>query len=152
MPRWLSTTSYYGFLPDGELLVGDDSLRPALRARLRSLRPQVQEALARRDYAGAVRLAYRILQALADELRPAWADALPSDQTLVQALLVQVERHPMVALEDMTSCKLGGVAVWVSHRAWVVTSEEALEMARRLVAWSDGRVAVWSDGPTVEVR
>lgn len=138
LSHWLSTTSYYGFLPDGELWTSDDGLRPALRARLRSLQSRVQEAVSRRDYAGALRLAYRTLEALADELRPAWANALPSDQVLVQALLVEVERRPIVAMEDTTLRELQGIAVWVSHRAWATTRKEALEIARRLVAWSGG--------------
>jgi len=138
MARWLSTTSYYGFLPDGEVLVGDEGLRPALRACLRSLHPQVQEALARRDYAGALGLAYEALEALAYELRPEWASALSPDEVLVQALLVEVERHPIVAQEDMTLCELQGTAVWVSHRAWATPREEAMTIARRLVVWAEG--------------
>jgi len=89
---------------------------------------------------------------LADELRPAWANALPSDQVLVQALLVEVERRPIVAMEDTTLRELQGIAVWVSHRAWATTRKEALEIARRLVAWSGGRMVKWSGGETKDRR
>ena len=170
MTRWLSTTSYYGFLPDGELWATEDLFRPALRARLRSLQPEVQAALAQQDYAKALGLAYRTLEALAHELRPVWANTLSPDQALIQALLVEVERCPLVALEDMTLQELQGTAVWVSHRAWATTREEALAIARRLttslrdltgfgkpvrsrpwqvVTWSDGRVVGSSCGRMV---
>jgi len=158
--RWQSATSYYGFLPDGGLWVCDDGFRPELHARLRRLQPQVQAALARQDYAQALRVAYSTLEALAHELRPAWANTLSPDQALIQALLVEVERRPLIALDDMTLQELQGTAVWLSHRAWATTREEALAIARRLAAsfgwtaaagdrpwqmvtWSDGRMVRW---------
>lgn len=146
MSHLLSATSYYGFLPDGELWVTEDVLRPALRVQLRRLQPEVQAALARRDYTGALGLAYCALEALAHELRPAWASTLPPDLVLVQALLVEVERCPIVALEDTTLRELQGIAVWVSHRAWATTREEALDIARRL-ATSLGWTAAAEDQP-----
>ena len=164
--HWQSTTSYYGFLPDGDLWVCDDGFRPELHARLRRLQPQVRAALARQDYAQALRVAYSTLEALAHELRPAWANTLSPDQALIQALLVEVERRPLVALEDMTLQELQGTAVWVSHRAWATTRREALAIAQRLstslgctaaagdrpwqvVTWSDRRLVAWSGGQVV---
>lgn len=159
--RWQSATSYYGFLPDGGLWVCDDGFRPELHARLCRLQPEVRAALERQGYAGALSLTYETLEALAYALRPVWADALPPDQALIQALLVEVERCPLVALEDMTLQELQGTAIWVSHRAWATTREEALAMARRMamslgcsaaaghrplqvITWTDRRLVAWS--------
>lgn len=133
-----STTSYYGFLPDGSLWVADDGLRPELHERLRRLQPGVLAALERKDYAAALSLAYSTLEALAHGLRPTWADTLPRHENnrkgsaLIQALLVEVERFPIVAREDTTLRELQGTAVWVSHRAWTTTRAEALAIAHRL--------------------
>ena len=130
-----STTSYYGFLPDGSLWVADDGLRPELHDRLRRLQPGVLAALERKDYAAALNLAYSTLEALAHGLRPTWADTLPThekDSALIQALLVEVERLPLIAREDTTLRELQGTAVWVSHRAWTTTRAEALAIAHRL--------------------
>jgi len=127
-----STTSYYGFLPDGSLWVADDGLRPEIHERLRRLQPGVLAALERKDYAAALNLAYSTLEALAHGLRPTWADTLPTDDALIQALLVEVERFPLIAREDTTLRELQGTAVWVSHRAWTTTRAEALAIAHRL--------------------
>jgi hypothetical protein len=127
-----STTSYYGFLPDGSLWVADDGLRPELHERLRRLQPGVLAALERKDYAAALSLAYSTLEALAHGLRPTWADTLPTHDALIQALLVEVERFPLIARGDTTLRELQGTAVWVSHRAWTTTRAEALAIAHRL--------------------
>jgi hypothetical protein len=140
-PHLQSTTSYYGFLPacadrpDGSLWVADDGLRPELHERLRRLQPGVLAALERKDYAAALSLAYSTLETLAHGLRPTWADTLPThenDRALIQALLVEIERFPLIAREDTTLRELQGTAVWVSHRAWTTTRAEALAIAHRL--------------------
>jgi hypothetical protein len=129
-----STSSFYGFLPDGDLWVADKGFRPEIHDRLRRLQPGVLASLRRRDYTKALRMAFGVVEGLAHELRPAWANTLAWDEALMQALLVEVERCPLVARHDTTLRELRGTAVWVSHRAWSTSRSEALATAEQLAS------------------
>jgi len=126
------TSSFYGFLPHGDLWVADPAPRTGLHEQLRSLQPQVFAALRLGNYSEAVRAAYSALGTLAYELRPWWADCLEDDEALVQAILVEVEQRPIIARLDTTLGELDGTALWVNHRAWIATPDEAMSIARRL--------------------
>ena len=130
--EYTAISSFYGFLPHGDLWVADPSPRAGLHEQLRNLQPQVFAALRLGNFSEAVQTAYRALDALAYELRPWWADCLEKDEALVQAILVEVEQRPIIARLDTTLGELDGTALWVNHRAWIATPDEAMSIARRL--------------------
>jgi hypothetical protein len=123
------------------------------------LQPSLVEALEREDLAGAADLAYGAMEALAHELRPAWAEDMAPDEALMQAMVIEIEHCPLVALEDNTLRELQGTAVWVTHRAWCTTPSEALAATEQLarapgvadtgthtveVSGRDGRATIWT--------
>jgi len=142
-PGQSAKTFYCGFLSDGNLWVADGGFPPEVSAMLSRLKPAVMAALQRSDYATAVRVALQTLEVLADELRPPWADSLTQDQTLVQAVMVEVGCGPSDAQPGRHFAEPVGTAVWVIHRAWAMSRAEALSAARRL-GGNSGR-AVGSD-------
>ena len=92
-----ATSSFYGFLPQGDLWIADPAPRTGLHERLRTLQPRVFAALRLGNYMEAVRTAYSALDALAYELRPWWADCLEEDEALVQAKQSFLQDYPRLS-------------------------------------------------------
>ncbi len=111
-------------------------LRPAsndelsrLLAALGPVETALEEALARGDRESALRIARRALEIAGETLRS--PDLIPDDMAWVQAIVLDFEPKPLVALADATLVFHDGFGLRVAHWSGAVDADLAWDVADR---------------------
>ncbi|MCC7353239.1 MAG: hypothetical protein IT330_05730 [Anaerolineae bacterium] len=140
----------------GEAVAQNDAsgLRPAsddemgrLLAALGPIEPALEAALVKGDKESALKIARRSLEIAGETLRP--PDLIPDDMAWVQAIVLDFEPRPLVALADATLAFHDGFGLQVAHWSGVVDAGLAWDIADRFGASLDSgysRLYLLGDG------
>lgn len=99
------------------------------------------EALATGDKESALEIARKALEAVGEALRP--PDLLPDDRAWMQALVLDFEPRPLIALADATLTVHDGFGLRIGHWSGLVEADAALDLASRFVASLHAGCAGW---------
>lgn len=106
-----------------------------LLAALGPVETALEEALARGDRESALEIARRALEIAGETLRP--PDLIPADMAWVQALVLDFEPRPLVALPDATLAFHDGFGLRVAHWSGTLDADLAWDVADRFQAGLD---------------
>ena len=103
-----------------------------LSAALKPVEAALAEALAKGDEAFALKMARKALEVAGEMLRP--PDLLPDDLAWVQALVLDFEPSPLIALADATLAVHEGFGLRIAHWSGAVEADAAWGLVRRFAA------------------